>query len=150
MPQWFSGLCQMASFLMQPGNALRCYPFAMYAFFIESFLLLQLFVLFICLLPLVLWLFILWRWPQASLAGRRQQVDLTSMGLEHFSVPFQPWNDSRRRGSRKQPFCKSWACILAVFGVLIGWVNSFVVQLNHCRVDEVYHTLGNGWEYTRS
>lgn len=52
--------------------------------------------------------------------------------------------------SVKHHFYKIWANILAVYGVLIGWVNSFVVQLNHCIVDEVYHTLGNGWEYTRS
>lgn len=31
--------------------------------------------------------------------------------------------------SMKHHFYKMWAYILAVFGVLIGWVNSFVVQI---------------------
>lgn len=57
------------------------------------------------------------------------------------------WNSGIRL-SAKHHVDKMWAYILAVFGVLIGCVNSFVVQLNHCIVDEVYHTLGNGWEYT--
>lgn len=67
-----------------------------------------------------------------------------------FSSFFSRKMNSGVRCSGKQDFCKSWACFLAVSGVLIGWVNSFVVQLNHCIVDEVYHTLGNGREYTRS
>lgn len=73
-------------------------------------------------------------WPQTFFVERSQRVDLTDTGPEHFSFLSQRRNDSGRRQSRKQPLCKSWACILAVFGVLIGWVNSFVVQLKHCVV----------------
>lgn len=149
MPHWLSGLCQMACFLMQPMNAFTCYLFAMFAFLTESFLACNFICLYFVYCSLLcvcvcVWFFFKSFWKKPAGWSCRHRVGAL------FSSFFSRKMNSGVRCSGKQDFCKSWAYFLAVSGVLIGWVNSFVVQLNHCIVDEVYHTLGNGREYTRS
>lgn len=80
----------------------------------------------------------------------RKKTELWFKGSVGMSTAWFYWKWNSGIGLLVKHFYKIWANILAVYGVLIGWVNSFVVQLNHCIVNEVYHTLGNGWEYTRS
>lgn len=41
-------------------------------------------------------------------------------------------------------FCEGLSKYLSSSLVLIDWVNSFVVQLNECIVDEVFQAFGNG------
>lgn len=106
----------------------------------------QFYMPFLCLLQLVLCLFFYF----LIFLEEASRLILQAQGWSPVQLFFSSKMHSGVRCSRKQDFCKSWAWFLAVFGVLIGWVNSFVVQLNHGIVDEVYHTLGNGREYTRS
>lgn len=151
MPHWLSRLCQMVCFLMPPVNAFRCYLFLQCGLSCWKFSTMQLFLPFVCLLPFVLWFFILLEMTPDILSRRRPAGWSHRQGAGALAQLFlSSGMNSRTRWSGKQHFCKSWACILAVFGVLIGWVNSFVVQLKHRIVDGVYHTLGNGGEYTRS
>lgn len=155
----FSGLCQMAYFLMWLINAfwffffLQCFIF--FKDLTETLLPKKIILACSCLWVLFIycWLLVLFRSGDplriSSLIRKKTELWFTEPVGMSTAWFYWKWNSGTGL-SVKHHFYKIWANILAVYGVLIGWVNSFVVQLNHCRVDEVYHTLGSGWEYTRS
>lgn len=41
-------------------------------------------------------------------------------------------------------FCEGLSKYLSSSVLLIDWINSFIVQLSDCIVDEVYQAIGNG------
>lgn len=72
----------------------------------------------------------------------RKKTELWFKGSVGMRTACFYWKWNSGIGLLVKHFYKIWANILAVYGVLIGWVNSFVVQLNHCIVNEVYHSWG--------